>query len=101
LTPASSRSIRDLPPLETGGVIARNGFNLQDHVAAGYCIDMLAPDSQLKEVWCERQDDITLLWSDGTVEFVQVKSTDTNWTPKVPRQRPRLRTRPLPHRHRP
>ena len=78
-------SIRDLKPLETGGVVARVGMGLQDHVAAGFCIRMLS-DPSLLEVWCERQDDVTLLWSDGKgkerVEFVQVKSTDQAWTPK-------------------
>ena len=78
-------SIRDLKPLETGGVVARVGMGLQDHVAAGFCIRMLSDPSVL-EVWCERQDDVTLLWSDGKgkerVEFVQVKSTDQAWTPK-------------------
>jgi Cap4-like dsDNA endonuclease family protein len=70
------RSIRDLPPLETGGSEARRGFDLQDHVAARHCIQMLT-DSFLKEVWCETQDDITLIWQDGAterVEFIQVKN---------------------------
>jgi hypothetical protein len=69
-------SIRDVPPLETGGSDARRGFDLQDHVAASFCIQMLT-DPILKEVWCENQDDITLIWEDGSgerVEFVQVKN---------------------------
>ena len=66
-------SIRALPPLEEGGSIARTGFLYQDHVAARYCIRMLR-DPSLAEVWCETEDDVTLLWegSDGLmVEFVQ------------------------------
>ncbi len=74
----SSKSIHDLAPLETGGVEARQGFGLQDHVAAGFCIEMLK-NPQLTQVWCESQDDITLIWGDGEaerVEFVQVKSNE-------------------------
>ena len=76
------QSVYDLLPLETGGVEARKGFALQDHVAAGFCLDMLGDDG-LREVWCESQDDITLLWgTEPTVEFVQVKSNELNqlWT---------------------
>ena len=84
---ASVPSIRELPPLEEGGTEARKGFHFQDHVAAALCIDML-DDPSLLEVWCETQDDITLIWrlaqaatkadrndvsSDERVEFVQVK----------------------------
>jgi hypothetical protein len=74
---ASPASIHDLPPLETGGVIARHGFHVQDHVAAGLCIDMLT-DQTLLQVWCETQDDIALIWrtSPDWVEFVQVKSNE-------------------------
>ncbi|MHB9069885.1 MAG: dsDNA nuclease domain-containing protein [Sedimentisphaerales bacterium] len=73
-----SKSIHDLPPLEVGGVIARNGFHIQDHVAAGFCITMLS-NPELVQVWCETQDDITLLWNKEdteSVEFVQVKSNE-------------------------
>ncbi|KDP95406.1 hypothetical protein ER13_02185 [Brevundimonas sp. EAKA] len=69
-------SIRGLTPLEEGGAVARTGFIYQDHVAAGFCLDMLA-NEQLREIWCEAEDDVTLIWlgSDGEwVELVQVKS---------------------------
>lgn len=74
-TPTSSPSIRDLAPLETGGRRAREGFLFQDHVAAGFLIEMLEC-SELDEVWCEAHDDITLLRTRDApeVEFVQVKS---------------------------
>jgi hypothetical protein len=65
-------------PLEEGGSIARTGFLYQDHVAARYCIRMLR-DPALVEVWCETEDDITLLWqTDGglLVELVQVKANE-------------------------
>jgi len=80
----SQPSIRDVPPIETGGSEARRGFDLQDHVAAGFCIQMLT-DSALKEVWCENQDDATLIWEEGSderVEFVQVKNNqlDALWS---------------------
>jgi hypothetical protein len=69
-------SIRSLPPIEVGGTVARTGFHVQDHVAAGYCLQM-CDSTDLVEVWCESQDDITLFWNIGAiedVEFVQVKS---------------------------
>jgi hypothetical protein len=71
-------SIHDLPPLEIGGTVARRGFAVQDHVAASHCLDMLA-DPTLSQVWCETQDDVTLLWVNASgeeVEFVQVKSNE-------------------------
>ena len=80
-TPADSPpppSIFDLEPLEHGGEDARQGFGLQDHVAAGLCIDMML-DASIREVWCETHDDITLLFDLGSskelhVEFIQVKA---------------------------
>lgn len=71
----SIQSIRNLPPLEKGGVIARIGFGFQDHVAAKYCIQMIG-NAEISEVWCETHDDITLIRvRDGCedVEYVQVK----------------------------
>jgi hypothetical protein len=70
-------SIYDVAPLEEGGVVARQGFQFQDHVAAGFMLEMLLDDN-IKEVWCESLDDITLILNDKgsiSVEFVQVKST--------------------------
>lgn len=64
--------------MEQGGVISRKGLGFQDHVAAEFCLDMLRDDS-LEGVWCENQDDITLLWRKNgelIVEFVQVKSNE-------------------------
>jgi hypothetical protein len=75
---SSLPSYRDVVPLESGGVIARSGFDFQDHVAAGYCLDMLE-SQELSEVWCETLDDITLVWSNGSqekFEFVQVKNNN-------------------------
>jgi hypothetical protein len=75
---AALPSIHVLPPLEEGGSVARRGFVYQDHVAARFCIQMLR-DPALLEVWCETEDDITLLWqtADGlVVELVQVKAND-------------------------
>ena len=71
-------SIFDLEPLEHGGEDARQGFGLQDHVAAGLCLEMLRNPS-IREIWCETHDDITILSEiDSTkaisVEFVQVKT---------------------------
>ena len=71
-------SYHDVEPLESGGVVARKGFIFQDHVAAGYCIQMLH-NTELLEVWCETLDDITLVRRKGSqeeFEFVQVKSNE-------------------------
>jgi hypothetical protein len=70
--------IRNLPPLNNGGSIARIGFSFQDHVAVGFCLDLFSTP-ELLEVWCETQDDITLIWraKDGEeVEFIQVKGSE-------------------------
>ena len=75
-TKLQPKSIRDLPPLERGGVEARQGFEFQDHVAASLLIQMLERNDLL-EVWCETHDDITLIWqgiNGEEVEFVQVKA---------------------------
>ncbi len=72
-------SYNDIFPLEIGGVVARNGFYFQDHVAAGFCIDMLKIGSELKAVWCEALDDVTLVHGDKggeRFEFVQVKNNE-------------------------
>src|SRR4051794_11745296 len=71
---------------DAGGVAGRRGFRYQDHVAAGFVIDMLW-DAELLQVECETGDDIALRWErDGkaTIEFVQVKTTedDTKWSIK-------------------
>lgn len=80
MTLTSRPSIYDLAPLEEGGVIARDGFTYQDHVATWLCLRMLnTPD--IAEVWCESQDDVTLIWSIDSqikVEFVQVKSNESD-----------------------
>ena len=41
MSTAAPRSIRDLEPLETGGTLNRQGLAFQDHVALGFCLDML------------------------------------------------------------
>lgn len=84
IPPKTYRSIRELPPLEVGGVIARQGFSYQDHVAVSLVLDLLTT-TELSEVWCESQDDVTLLWareSGEEVEFVQVKASELDqlWT---------------------
>jgi hypothetical protein len=83
-TSSTAPSIYDLPPSELGGFEARKGLAFQDHVSAGFCLDML-DDVSLVEVWCETLDDITLIFNmaDGVcVEFVQVKGNefDQLWT---------------------
>lgn len=65
-------------PLEIGGTAARLGFSFQDHVAAGFCLDLLL-EPELSEVWCETQDDTTLIWikqAQVHVEYAQSKNTN-------------------------
>lgn len=74
----TSKSIHDLPPLERGGVEARRGFSIQDHVGVQFCLELLS-EPRLKEVWFENQDDLTLIWDNNDhdeVEFVQVKGSE-------------------------
>jgi hypothetical protein len=81
--PPPRPSYRDLPPLETGGVEARQGFLLQDHVATSCCLEMLSNDA-IEAVWCETHDDIVVIKCAPEIrfEFVQVKGTEPNqlWT---------------------
>lgn len=65
---------------DAGGVAGRVGFRYQDHVGAGYVIEMLF-DSSLVQVEFETADDITLRWhadSEVVNEYVQVKTTESN-----------------------
>ena len=74
-TARSTISIHNLRPLEVGGIAARQGFSYQDHVAVAFYLAML-DDLHLAQVWCETDDDITLIRDFGTretIEFVQVK----------------------------
>lgn len=80
----SRQSIRELVPHELGGVPARRGFRIQDHVATGFLIGMNT-DAALIAVYCEAADDILLLWNRSGVlepEFVQVKADEPDqlWT---------------------
>lgn len=80
--PKKKSSYREVAPLERGGVIARQGFNFQDHIAALFCLEMLEQGGHT-EVWCETHDDITLIHANEVgeeFEFVQVK----NERPKSP-----------------
>jgi hypothetical protein len=75
-----SPSIRDLVPSEPGGEEARRGFLFQDRVAAGFFLEMIETES-LTAVWCEADDDITLVWEIAGVvegEFVQVKGDEVD-----------------------
>lgn len=78
MKPKTNKSIHELPPLETGGVEARRGFGIQDHVGARFCLELL-DNPHLRQVWCETQDDLTLIWNKNgqdDVEFVQVKGDE-------------------------
>ena len=79
--------IRNLKPLNKGGVVARGGFCFQDHIAVNFCLEMIV-EPRLEEVWCETHDDITLIWCENEVEkveFVQVKDYDRDTLWSLPR----------------
>lgn len=94
----SLKPIRQIRPAESGGAVARSGFAFQDHVTAGFCIEMLV-DPKLSEVWCETYDDVVLVWTENKtelIEFVQVKSDshDQLWTPSLLCQRDKKKEEP-------
>lgn len=71
-------SIRDIPPSEHGGRVNRDGMNYQDHIGAGFCIDMIESE-EIKEIWFEWHDDIVLFRNKNNhvvCELVQVKHED-------------------------
>jgi hypothetical protein len=77
-------SIHDHRPIAPGGVPARVGFAYQDWVAVGFCVDVVA-DSTYAAVWCEINDDITLITNENgqdCVEFIQIKNErrDSLWS---------------------
>ncbi|MBB4610945.1 Hachiman antiphage defense system protein HamA [Sphingomonas yabuuchiae] len=71
---------------DAGGIAARKGFRIQDHVAARLALEMIH-DSTILQLECETGDDIVLRRiSEGqsVIEYVQVKTTeaDTKWSIK-------------------
>jgi len=68
---------------DAGGIAARRGFRVQDHVAARLALEMLR-DPTIEQIECETGDDIVLRRRDGdetVFEYIQVKTTekDTKW----------------------
>lgn len=63
---------------DAGGIAARRGFRVQDHVAARLALEMLR-DPTIEQLECETGDDIVLRRKDGderVFEYVQVKTTE-------------------------
>lgn len=79
VAPMAMTSLIDpLKASDVGGVAGRRGQKFQDHVAAGFFIDMLT-DARLVQVECETADDVTLRWDlpgGETNEYVQVKTNE-------------------------
>lgn len=74
------------PSSDAGGIAARKGFRIQDHVAARLVLEMIH-DSSILQVECETGDDVILRRIDAgktIIEYVQVKTTesDTKWSIK-------------------
>jgi hypothetical protein len=74
-------SVHDAKPSEEGGAVARAGFNYQDEIAVSILLEMLESDDA-EYVHCETHDDAVIIYCDGTVECVQVKSNNSTslWT---------------------
>ncbi|MFU0504178.1 dsDNA nuclease domain-containing protein [Pseudaminobacter sp. NGMCC 1.201702] len=69
-----------------GGIAARKGFRIQDHVAARLALEMLH-DSTILQLECETGDDVVLRRIEAgqtIIEYVQVKTTeiDAKWSIK-------------------
>jgi len=72
-TSQAKASYRDLDPVEQGGRVARDGFDYQDHVAVGKCLDMIHEGGPT-EVWCEAEDDIVPGLGGGGRRVLRVRS---------------------------
>lgn len=71
---------------DAGGIAARKGFRIQDHVAARLALEMLN-DSTILRLECETGDDVVLRRIEAgqtIIEYVQVKTTeiDSKWSIK-------------------
>ena len=71
---------------DAGGIAARKGFRIQDHVAARLALEMMH-NTDIIQIECETGDDIVLRRNDGgaeIIEYVQVKTTesDSKWNIK-------------------
>lgn len=69
---------------DAGGIAARKGFRIQDHVAARLALEMLH-DSTILQLECETGDDVVLRRLEGgqsVIEYIQVKTTerDAKWS---------------------
>lgn len=71
---------------DAGGIAARKGFRIQDHVAARLALEMLQ-DSTILQLECETGDDVVLRRMEAgqtVIEYIQVKTTeiDAKWSIK-------------------
>jgi len=69
---------------DAGGIAARRGFRVQDHVAARLALEMLQ-DPDIEQLECETADDIILRRrheGEAVNEYIQVKTTeaDKKWS---------------------
>lgn len=60
---------------DSGGVGAKSGFLFQDYVAAYYVLQMLQ-NKRIDAVRFEVTDDIDVIYTQGEIEFIQVKTTE-------------------------
>ena len=71
-----SSNLNSMENSDSGGVGAKKGFLYQDYAAALYVISMIR-NKKIKAVRCEVTDDIDIIY-DNYIEYVQVKTTDSN-----------------------
>ncbi|MEX6508835.1 dsDNA nuclease domain-containing protein [Jiella sp. M17.18] len=80
---------------DAGGIAARRGFRVQDHVAARLALEMLQ-DPSIEQLECETGDDIILRRmesGEAVIEYVQVKTTEAErkWSIKELTEREKAR----------
>lgn len=68
---------------DAGGIAARRGFRIQDHVAARVALEMLQ-DPMVTQIECETGDDVVVRRNEAGLlinEYIQVKTTekDSKW----------------------
>ncbi|MDP3506484.1 MAG: dsDNA nuclease domain-containing protein [Candidatus Melainabacteria bacterium] len=75
LVSATSRSIHEKQPRNSGGTDAAQGYLFQHHVSISFILDMLT-NPALQTIYVETHDDVTAIHSDNKAELIQVKTTD-------------------------
>ncbi|MCB8948206.1 MAG: DUF4297 domain-containing protein [Ardenticatenaceae bacterium] len=74
---ALSKNLENIRQDNEGGVIAISGFEYQFHFTAQKCLEMLTKPKEITFVSSETHEDVVVCLADGTYEFYQVKSKES------------------------